>query len=148
MFTSGNAKKRWFKRHPFALIHPEGRPLYKGKSVVWCYASSDPAKEAWIVAIAGELKRRGGAMDRSVFAAAAAAAVAANGGEGGEMKINMKSEGGTDPAQRALVEHLAHRATVRRRRARRGRGTTRISSPPPRRALRRARRALRTRRAR
>ena len=114
VFTSGNAKKRWFKRHPFALIHPEGRPLYKGKSVVWCYASSDPAKEAWIVAIAGELKRRGGAMDRSVFAAAAAAAVAANGGEGGEMKINMKSEGGTDPAQRALVKHLAHRATVRK----------------------------------
>ena len=44
------AEKRWWKRLPIVLSHPT-RALHRGHKVLWCYALSDTAKEAWTVAL-------------------------------------------------------------------------------------------------
>ena len=44
------AEKRWWKRLPIVLSHPT-RALHRGHRVLWCYALSDVAKEAWTVAL-------------------------------------------------------------------------------------------------
>ena len=44
------AEKRWWKRLPIVLSHPT-RALHRGHRVLWCYALSDAAKEAWTVAL-------------------------------------------------------------------------------------------------
>ena len=44
------AEKRWWKRLPIVVSH-ETRALHRGHKVLWCYALSDAAKEAWTVAL-------------------------------------------------------------------------------------------------
>jgi hypothetical protein len=48
------AEKRWWKRLPIVLSHPT-RALHRGHRVLWCYALSDAAKEAWTVALHNSL---------------------------------------------------------------------------------------------
>ena len=44
------AEKRWWKRLPIVVSHKD-RALHRGHRVLWCYALSDAAKEAWVVAL-------------------------------------------------------------------------------------------------
>ena len=66
------AEKRWWKRLPIVLSHPT-RALHRGHRVLWCYALSDAAKEAWTVALHKSLA---GATPRADAHAAAAALAA------------------------------------------------------------------------
>lgn len=68
------AEKRWWKRLPIVLSHPS-RALHRGHRVLWCYALSDAAKEAWTVALHKSLA--GKSSPRENLAHAAAAALAA-----------------------------------------------------------------------
>ena len=132
------AEKRWFKRLPFVLSHPT-RPLFRGHRVVWCYALSDAAKEAWAVALHQDIARARVMMDRAVFSAAAAAAAEAamitgsskkvskstsgsgggltRGGSGGSGALSASATEG-DPAQRMLIDHLTSCAATRANRGR------------------------------
>ena len=75
-------EKRWWKRLPIVLSHPE-RALHKGHRVVWCYALSDAAKEAWAVALWQDVSRSRAMMDAAVLSAARAASRLSQGSRGG-----------------------------------------------------------------
>ena len=118
-------EKRWWKRLPIVLSHPE-RALHKGHRVVWCYALSDAAKEAWAVALWQDVSRSRAMMDAAVLSAARAASrlsqgsrgVGGGGGSGagaggiGGDGAGDRHRGGDGPnedgdeAQRTLIDHL------------------------------------------
>ena len=66
------AEKRWWKRLPIVLSHPT-RALHRGHRVLWCYALSDAAKEAWTVALHNSLAGAAPGADAHAGAAALAA---------------------------------------------------------------------------
>ena len=66
------AEKRWWKRLPIVLSHPT-RALHRGHRVLWCYALSDAAKEAWTVALHKSLAGATPGADPHAAAAALAA---------------------------------------------------------------------------
>ena len=66
------AEKRWWKRLPIVLSHPT-RALHRGHRVLWCYALSDAAKEAWTVALHNSLAGAAPGVDAHAGAAALAA---------------------------------------------------------------------------
>ena len=66
------AEKRWWKRLPIVLSHPT-RALHRGHRVLWCYALSDAAKEAWTVAFHKSLAGATPGADPHAAAAALAA---------------------------------------------------------------------------
>ena len=72
-------EKRWWKRLPIVVSH-ETRAVYRGERVVWCYALSDAAKEAWTVALHQEVVRSRAMMDRAVLSAASVAGPSREGG--------------------------------------------------------------------
>ena len=92
-------EKRWWKRLPIVVSHPE-RALYKGHRVLWCYALSDAAKEAWTVALHRDVHRSRAMVDRAMFSAAAAAAPERRG-------VPAAAAAGRDDETAALLDHLA-----------------------------------------
>ena len=109
-------EKRWWKRLPIVLSHST-RPLHKGHRVVWCYALSDAAKEAWAVAMWQDVSRSRAMMDAAVLSAARAASrlsrESMNQGSGfnGSSTRAMDERDGPDTndgdeAQRTLIDHL------------------------------------------
>ena len=118
-------EKRWWKRLPIVVSH-ETRAVYRGERVVWCYALSDAAKEAWTVALHQEVVRSRAMMDRAVLSAASVAGPSREGGlrrgdrerkdagprGGGAERTRpdaaVDSEG--DPETAALIDHLTARA--------------------------------------
>ena len=58
----------------FPSSSPTETALYKGHRVLWCYALSGAAKEAWTVALHRDVHRSRAMVDRATFSAAAAAA--------------------------------------------------------------------------
>ncbi len=126
-------EKRWWKRLPIVVSH-ETRAVYRGERVVWCYALSDAAKEAWTVALHQEVVRSRAMMDRAVLSAASVAGPSregglrrgdrerkeAGGGRGGGAERTrpdaaVGSEG--DPETAALIDHLTARAACATTRA-------------------------------
>ena len=113
-------EKRWWKRLPIVLSHPE-RALHKGHRVVWCYALSDAAKEAWAVALWQDVSRSRAMMDAAVLSAARAASRLSQGSRGigagaggggiggdgaGDRHRDGDGRGDGDEAQRTLIDHL------------------------------------------
>ena len=108
-------EKRWWKRLPIVLSHPT-RPLHKGHRVVWCYALSDAAKEAWAVAMWQDVSRSRAMMDAAVLSAARAASrlsrESMNQGSGFNNSTRAMDErdgpdtNDGDEAQRTLIDHL------------------------------------------
>ena len=117
-------EKRWWKRLPIVLSHPE-RALHKGHRVVWCYALSDAAKEAWAVALWQDVSRSRAMMDAAVLSAARAASRLSQGSRGvgggagaggpgsggggdgaGDRRRDSDGPSDGDEAQRTLIDHL------------------------------------------
>ena len=76
--------------------------------VLWCYALSDAAKEAWTVALHRDVHRSRAMVDRAMFSAAAAAAPERRG-------VPAAAAAGRDDETAALLDHLASIATGARK---------------------------------
>ena len=72
----------------------------QGHRVLWCYALSDAAKEAWTVALHRDVHRSRAMVDRAMFSAAAAAAPERRG-------VPAAAAAGRDDETAALLDHLA-----------------------------------------